>query len=102
MAEVSFLAGKKGKATAFALLAAALYAISTPFSKLLLNEVSEVMMAALLYLGAARTSTYYAAAPFIGSAISLAIFRTVPSLAYLIALAIMIAGTYLSASDTKA
>ena len=82
--------------------AAAFYAISTPFSKLLLNEASEVMMAALLYLGAARTSTYYAAAPFIGSAISLAIFRTVPSLAYLIALAIMIAGTYLSASDTKA
>ena len=32
--------------------AAALYAISTPFSKLLLNEVSAVMMAALLYLGA--------------------------------------------------
>lgn len=53
-------------------------------------------------LGAARTSTYYAAAPFIGSAISLVIFRTVPSLAYLIALAIMLAGTYLSASDTKA
>lgn len=36
----------------FALLAAALYAISSPFSKLLLKELSPTMMAAFLYLGA--------------------------------------------------
>lgn len=35
-----------------AVLAAALYAISTPFSKLLLSHVPPTMMASLLYLGA--------------------------------------------------
>lgn len=37
---------------AWAILAAALYAISTPASKLLLEDVAPTMMAALLYLGA--------------------------------------------------
>lgn len=36
----------------WALLAAALYAISSPVSKVLLGDVSPTMMAALLYLGA--------------------------------------------------
>ena len=39
-------------ATAFAVLAAALYAINIPLSKLLLAHVGPTMMAALLYLGA--------------------------------------------------
>lgn len=39
-------------ATLFALLAAALYAINIPLSKLLLNRVPPTMMAAFLYLGA--------------------------------------------------
>ncbi|MBQ7838921.1 MAG: DMT family transporter [Lachnospiraceae bacterium] len=39
-------------ATAFAVLAAALYAINIPLSKLLLANVDTTMMAALLYLGA--------------------------------------------------
>ena len=39
-------------AIGWAVLAAALYALSSPFSKLLLQEVSATMMAALLYLGA--------------------------------------------------
>lgn len=45
---------KKSKhvATAFAILAATLYAINIPFSKLLLHRVSPAMMAAFLYLGA--------------------------------------------------
>ena len=43
-------------------------------------------------LGAAKTSAYYAIAPFIGVAMSLVIFREVPSLTFLIALAVMIAG----------
>ena len=45
---------KKAKsiATIFAILAAALYAINIPFSKVLLTEVEESMMAAFLYLGA--------------------------------------------------
>ncbi len=43
---------QKHLATAFAILAAALYAINIPFSKLLLTQVAPTMMAALLYLGA--------------------------------------------------
>ena len=43
---------KKSTAILWAILAAALYAISTPISKTLLNEIPPTMMAALLYLGA--------------------------------------------------
>jgi len=42
----------KGLATVYAILAAALYAINIPLSKLLMNYVSPTMMAAFLYLGA--------------------------------------------------
>ena len=42
----------KNLATVFAILAAALYAVNVPFSKLLLDTVQPTMMAALLYLGA--------------------------------------------------
>lgn len=51
------------------------------------------------YLGAAKTSTYYAVAPFIGTGLSLLIFREMPSAVFLIALAIMIAGTYFASTD---
>ena len=40
------------KATAFAILAAALYAINVPLSKLLMQHAEPTMMAAFLYLGA--------------------------------------------------
>ncbi|MDF2882120.1 MAG: protein of unknown function transrane [Clostridiaceae bacterium] len=43
---------KQYKAIFFAILAAALYAISAPISKLLLKEVPPTMMASFLYLGA--------------------------------------------------
>ena len=42
----------KNAATLLAILAAALYAINIPFSKLLLDQVDPTMMAAFLYLGA--------------------------------------------------
>ena len=42
----------KNLATLFAILAAALYAINIPLSKILLQSVSPTMMAAFLYLGA--------------------------------------------------
>ena len=42
----------KNIATFYAVLAAALYAINIPLSKLLLNYVKPTMMAAFLYLGA--------------------------------------------------
>lgn len=42
----------KKLATIYAILAAALYAINVPVSKLLLSHVEPTMMAAFLYLGA--------------------------------------------------
>lgn len=48
-------------------------------------------------LGAAKTSAYYAIAPFIGAGLSLALFRTWPEPAFWVALAIMAAGAYLAA-----
>ena len=46
--------GKRLQAVALALLAAALYAVNLPFSKLLLGQMGSLTMAGLLYLGRAR------------------------------------------------
>lgn len=43
---------KHKTAVIYAILAAVLYAISSPFSKLLLKKIPATMLAALLYLGA--------------------------------------------------
>lgn len=51
-------------------------------------------------LGAAKTSVYYAAAPFIGVLFSLVIFRELPGWRFLPALALMLAGTYCSITDS--
>jgi len=53
------------------------------------------------YLGAAKTSAYYAVAPFIGAALSFIIFLELPSLTFIIALIIMIIGTYFATTDSK-
>lgn len=50
-------------------------------------------------LGAARTSAYYAVAPFISAILSLIIFREMPDITYFVALALMIAGAWLSSQD---
>ncbi len=50
-------------------------------------------------LGAARTSAYYAISPFIGTALSLVIFREIPHFTYYIALALMAIGAWLSSQD---
>ena len=50
-------------------------------------------------LGAARTSAYYAIAPFIGTALSLFVFREMPPATYFAALFLMIIGAWLCASD---
>lgn len=50
-------------------------------------------------LGAARTSAYYAIAPFIGTLLSLIIFRDLPDYTYFIALGFMIVGAWLCSSD---
>ena len=50
-------------------------------------------------LGAARTSVYYAVAPFIGTLLSLVVFRELPHYTYFIALGLMILGAWLCSSD---
>lgn len=51
------------------------------------------------HLGAARTSAYYAFAPFIGVGLSLLVFRQGMTPAFWIALAVMLAGSYLAAFE---
>lgn len=50
-------------------------------------------------LGAARTSAYYAVAPFIGAVLSLIIFWEIPNYTYFVALGLMIVGAWLCVSD---
>lgn len=50
-------------------------------------------------LGAAKTSTYYAVAPFVGIVLSLIVFHEVPGFRFWIALAVMAAGVYLASAD---
>ena len=50
-------------------------------------------------LGAARTSAYYAVAPFLGTLLSVLIFRQLPAPLYYVALALMAVGAWLSAGD---
>ena len=50
-------------------------------------------------LGAARTSAYYAIAPFIAAIFSLIIFREMPDITYFVALALMIVGAWISSQD---
>ncbi|MBR1383075.1 MAG: DMT family transporter, partial [Ruminococcus sp.] len=51
-------------------------------------------------LGAAKTSAYYAAAPFIGALLSLVILKEALSASYFAALMIMIVGTAFVVADT--
>lgn len=52
-------------------------------------------------LGAAKTSVYYAIAPFIGVFFSLLIFRQWPTPLFWVALLVMIVGAYFTATDKK-
>ena len=52
-------------------------------------------------LGAAKTSAYYAIAPFIGAILSFAVFREIPGIPFFIALVIMIAGTWMVNRDCR-
>ncbi len=53
------------------------------------------------YLGAAKTSAYYAIAPFIGAGISLSLFRQLPTISFVLALLVMIVGTYFASAERK-
>ena len=50
-------------------------------------------------LGAARTSAYYAVAPFIGAFLSFLLLKESLTAAYAVALIVMIAGTALAVAD---
>lgn len=50
-------------------------------------------------LGAARTSAYYAVAPFIAAIFSLLIFKELPTVSYYVSLVFMAIGAWLSAGD---
>ena len=50
------------------------------------------------FLGAAKTSAYYAISPFIGAGLSLIIFRQLPSVLFIIALIVMAVGTYFAST----
>jgi len=52
-------------------------------------------------LGAAKTSAYYAVSPFIGVGLSFIFFFQIPTLSFMIALLIMIAGAYYASTDSK-
>jgi drug/metabolite transporter (DMT)-like permease len=51
------------------------------------------------FIGAARTSAYYAVSPFIGVLLSLIIFRQLPGTTFVLALVVMSFGSYLAAKD---
>lgn len=51
------------------------------------------------YLGASKTSAYYAISPFLGVLLSLLIFKEIPDASFWIALAIMAVGTYLTTTS---
>lgn len=53
-------------------------------------------------IGAAKTSAYYAVAPFIGTFLSFVIFKEEPTWAYFLGLTIMILGTVVVVVDTLA
>lgn len=53
------------------------------------------------YIGAARTSAYYAIAPFIGTLFSLVLFRELPKVTFYVALAFMGIGAWLSSHDKQ-
>ncbi|HKM00223.1 MAG TPA: DMT family transporter [Mobilitalea sp.] len=52
------------------------------------------------YIGAAKTSTYYAIAPFIGVLLSFIILREIPGKIFFVAMGIMLVGTYLVREKT--
>jgi drug/metabolite transporter (DMT)-like permease len=54
------------------------------------------------FLGAAKTSAYYAISPFIGAGLSFIIFFETPTMSFIFAMFIMIIGTYFASTEDKA
>ena len=57
---------------------------------------------ALRELGAARTSAYFASAPFIGTIVSLLLFREIPGMGFLVALPLFLLGAALLVGERHA
>lgn len=53
------------------------------------------------HLGAAKTSAYYAISPFIGVLLSMIMYFDLPAMSFVIALIIMVIGTYYASTDRK-
>jgi len=53
------------------------------------------------YIGAAKTSAFYALAPFIGAILSICIFPKIPSLLLVIAFSVMAAGAFLASHERE-
>jgi len=53
------------------------------------------------YIGAAKTSAFYALAPFMGALISLALFPKIPSLLYVLSFVIMALGAFLATKKER-
>ena len=51
------------------------------------------------YIGAARTSAYYAIAPFIGATVSLLLFPKIPAITFFVAVLVMGVGSYLASKE---
>lgn len=81
--------------------------ITAPWSVLAVCAVGFVAYGLSIYfyvyaqrlLGAARTSAYYAVAPFIAAIFSLLIFKELPTVSYYVSLVFMAIGAWLSAGD---
>jgi len=51
------------------------------------------------HLGASKTSTYYAVAPFFGAILSLVVFREMPGILFAFAFSIMLVGAYFASTE---
>jgi len=58
-------------------------------------------VAAQSRLGAAKTSAYYAVAPFIGALLSVAIFRELPGTVFYVALAALAVGAWFTSTESR-
>ena len=86
------------------ILGQSLPAIKVIVLAMLLGSISygisiQLFIMAMRYLGAARSSTLFGAAPFMGVVFSLLLLREAPQLLFWVALPIMIAGTWMMLAE---
>lgn len=87
------------KGIAFALLAATLYALNTPLSKILLNYMPPTLMAGFLYIGAGMGMAIISLVRKSRKNIKLEKFKDIPNLHYFVSVLFMLIGAWLSSKD---